>query len=250
MLPMTWTFVEDELGMQWESITSCCRMLFGLATSKTVAVTLETQFGSQVLLNTLGILCMLHPGNDLCNCCSGRSVLCKDSAALPSFVKRSLSNSVRAMQEMIQRQKDAVATLGIEFSVKHPLFALLVRHSEWILNHLVRNDSVDIREVTKELSQEPVSGSGQRDRQLLSRLLWLDHSNLEAIRRADAESEKDMTMRWGMADDCYAKDFGVACWHPREVQNIVSSPPPPPQATKYDLERTVRHHVSLQVSSE
>ena len=27
----------------------------------------------------------------------------------------------------------------IEFSIKHPLFALLVRHSEWILNHLVRN---------------------------------------------------------------------------------------------------------------
>ena len=49
-------------------------------------------------------------------------------------------NSVRAMKEMIQRQKDAVCTLGIVFSVKHLLFALLVRHSEWILNHLMRND--------------------------------------------------------------------------------------------------------------
>ena len=98
MLPVTWTFVEDELSMHWESITSCCRMLFGLATSKTVAVTLETQFGSQVLLNTLGILCMLHPGNDLCNCCSGRSALCKDSAALPSFVKRSLSKGVQGQE--------------------------------------------------------------------------------------------------------------------------------------------------------
>ena len=49
-------------------------------------------------------------------------------------------NSVRAMKEMIQRQKDAVCTLGIVFSVKHLLFALLVRQSEWILNHLVRND--------------------------------------------------------------------------------------------------------------
>ena len=39
-------------------------------------------------------------------------------------------NSVRAMKEMIQRQKDAVCALGIEFSIKHPLFALLVRHSE------------------------------------------------------------------------------------------------------------------------
>ena len=47
--------------------------------------------------------------------------------------------SVRTMKEMIQRQKDAVFTLGIEFSIKHPLFALLVRHSEWIVNHLVRN---------------------------------------------------------------------------------------------------------------
>ena len=46
-------------------------------------------------------------------------------------------NSVRAMNEMVQRQKDAVFSLGIEFSVKHSLFALLVRHSEWILNHLV-----------------------------------------------------------------------------------------------------------------
>ena len=44
------------------------------------------------------------------------------------------------MEEMIQRQKDAVFSLGIEFSIKHSLFALLVRHSEWVLNHLVRND--------------------------------------------------------------------------------------------------------------
>ena len=43
------------------------------------------------------------------------------------------------MNEMIQRQKDAVFTLGVEFSIKHPLFALLVRDTEWILNHLVRN---------------------------------------------------------------------------------------------------------------
>ena len=41
---------------------------------------------------------------------------------------------------MVQRQKDAVFSLGIEFSIKRRLFALLVRHSEWILNHLVRID--------------------------------------------------------------------------------------------------------------
>ena len=33
-------------------------------------------------------------------------------------------------------------SLGIEFSITHPLFALLVRHSEWNLNRLARNDSV------------------------------------------------------------------------------------------------------------
>ena len=49
-------------------------------------------------------------------------------------------NSVRAMKEMVQRQKDAVFSLGIESSIKHHLFVLLVRHSEWILNHVVRND--------------------------------------------------------------------------------------------------------------
>ena len=49
-------------------------------------------------------------------------------------------NFVRAMKEMIQRQKDAVFSMGIELPIKHPLFVLLVRHSEWILNHLVRND--------------------------------------------------------------------------------------------------------------
>ena len=44
------------------------------------------------------------------------------------------------MKETVQRQKDAVFTVGTEFSIKHPRFALLVRHSEWNLNHLVRND--------------------------------------------------------------------------------------------------------------
>ena len=48
-------------------------------------------------------------------------------------------NSVRTIKETVQRQKDPVFTLSIEFSIKHTLFALLVRHSEWILNHLVRN---------------------------------------------------------------------------------------------------------------
>ena len=40
------------------------------------------------------------------------------------------NNGVRTMKEMVQRQKDAVFSLGFEFSIKHLLFALLVRHSE------------------------------------------------------------------------------------------------------------------------
>ena len=45
-------------------------------------------------------------------------------------------NSVRTTKEMVQRQKDAVFSLGIEFSIDDSLFDLLVRHSEWILSHL------------------------------------------------------------------------------------------------------------------
>ena len=37
-------------------------------------------------------------------------------------------NSVRTMKEMVQRQKDAVVSLGIEFPITHLLFASLVRH--------------------------------------------------------------------------------------------------------------------------
>ena len=32
------------------------------------------------------------------------------------------ANCVRTMKEMVQRQKDAVFSLGIEFSIKHPSF--------------------------------------------------------------------------------------------------------------------------------
>ena len=96
----------DEPRTQWESISPCCRMLMGLETSKTVAATLEFQFGSKILLKNWGILCMLHPGNDLCNNSSGRSVLCKDSAATLSFVKRSLNDKYDGtMKGMVQRQE-------------------------------------------------------------------------------------------------------------------------------------------------
>ena len=82
-------------------------------------------------------------------------------------------NSVRAMKEMMQRQKDAVCTLGIVLSIKH-FFALLVRHSEWILNQLVRNDflvELDNR-VIKTFSYESHTGNpAPRSISLLNRIL-------------------------------------------------------------------------------
>ena len=83
-------------------------------------------------------------------------------------------NSVRAMKEMIQRQKDAVCTLGVVFSVKHPLFALLVRHSEWILNHLVRNDflvEVDNRVIKTSPYESHTGDPTPRSTSLLNRIL-------------------------------------------------------------------------------
>ena len=83
-------------------------------------------------------------------------------------------NSVRAMKEMIQRQKDAVCTLGIVFSIKHPLFALLVRHSEWILNHLVRIDflvELDNRVIKTSLYESHTGNLAPRSTSLLNRIL-------------------------------------------------------------------------------
>ena len=75
--------------MQWDSIISCCKMLIGLETSKAVAASVKLQFVSRILLKTLGIVCVLHLGNDLCNYSSGRSVLYDGSEATQSFSKRS-----------------------------------------------------------------------------------------------------------------------------------------------------------------
>ena len=83
-------------------------------------------------------------------------------------------NSVRAMKEMIQRQKDAVFSLGIEFSIKHPLFALLVRHSEWFLNHLVRNDflvELDNRVIKTSPYESHTGNPAPRSTSLLNRIL-------------------------------------------------------------------------------
>ena len=83
-------------------------------------------------------------------------------------------NSVRTLKEMVQRQKDAVFSLGIEFSIKHPLFALLERHSEWILNHLVRNDFVvelDNRVIKTSPCEDHTGNPAPRSTSLLNRIL-------------------------------------------------------------------------------
>ena len=83
-------------------------------------------------------------------------------------------NSFQAMKEMIQRQKDAVCTLGVVFCVKHPLIALLVRHSEWILNHLVRNDflvELDSRVMKTSPYESHTSNPTPKPTSLLNRIL-------------------------------------------------------------------------------
>ena len=85
-----------------------------------------------------------------------------------------LENSVRAMKGMIQRQKDAVCMLDFVFSVKHPLFALLVRHSEWILNHLVRIDllvELDNRVIKTSRNESHTGNPAPRSTSLLNRIL-------------------------------------------------------------------------------
>ena len=83
-------------------------------------------------------------------------------------------NSVRTLKKMVQRQKDAVFSLGIEFSIKHLVFALLVRHSEWILNHLVRNDfrvELDNRVIKTSPFESHTGNLAPRSTSLLNRIL-------------------------------------------------------------------------------
>ena len=49
-------------------------------------------------------------------------------------------SSARAFRKMIQRPNESVNALGITFTIKHSPLAQLVRHSEWILNHLVHTN--------------------------------------------------------------------------------------------------------------
>ena len=120
-------------------------------------------------------------------------------------------NSVRAMKEMIQRQKDAVCALGIVFSVKYPLFAMLVRHIWWILNHLVRNDfpvEVDNRVVKTSLDESHTGNRAPRSTSFLNRIL--------VGRRDDDDKQPRFQLAWflgliGGSDE-------VVALHPDGVQ--------------------------------
>ena len=78
------------------------------------------------------------------------------------------------MKEMVQRPKDAVFSLGIEFSIEHPLFALLVRHSEWIFESFARNDFVvelDNRVIKTSPYESHTGNPAPRSTSLLTRIL-------------------------------------------------------------------------------
>ena len=64
-------------------------------------------------------------------------------------------------------------SFGIEFSIKH-FFALLVRHSDWILNHLVRNGFVVVLDnrVIKASPYESHCGNPARAQLHISIVPW------------------------------------------------------------------------------
>ena len=83
-------------------------------------------------------------------------------------------NSVRAAKVMVQRQESQLTRWASRSFVKHPVFALIARHSEWILNDLVRNDFMveDDNRVIKTSPYENHTGnSAPRSTQLLTRIL-------------------------------------------------------------------------------
>ena len=70
--------------------------------------------------------------------------------------------------------------MRITFSFKHRAFALIVRHSEWMLNHLVRNDFMaeDDNRVIKSSRYESHTGNPvPRSTQLLNRILAGRHED-------------------------------------------------------------------------
>ena len=119
-------------------------------------------------------------------------------------------NSDRARKEMVQLQKDAVCSLGIEFSIKHPLFAVLVRHSEWILNQLVRNDflvELDNRVIKTSPYESHTGNPAPRSTSLLNRIL---------VGRRDDDKQPRFQQAWFLG--LIAGSDEVIALHPDGVQ--------------------------------
>ena len=115
------------------------------------------------------------------------------------------------MKEMVQRQKDAVVSLSIDFSIKHTLFALLVRHSEWILSHLVRNDfmvEVDNRVIKTSQNESHTGNPAPRSTSLLNRIL--------VGRRDDDDKQPRFQQAWFLG--LIAGSDEVIALHPDGVQ--------------------------------
>ena len=108
---------------------------------------------------------------------------------------------------MVQRQKDAVFSLGIEFPIKHPLFALLVRHSERILNHLVRNDFV-VELDNRVIKTSPYESHSGNPASLLNRI--------QVGRRDDDNEEPRFQQAWFLG--LIAGSDEVIALHPDGVQ--------------------------------
>ena len=114
------------------------------------------------------------------------------------------------MKEMVQRQKESVNALGIVFPIKQPLFALLVRHSEWILNHPVRNDFLVEVDVVKTSPHESHTGSpAPRSTPLLNRILLgrRDDGRQTTTCSASMVSGSDWRLR---RSDCFASRRSTA----------------------------------------
>ena len=145
-------------------------------------------------------------------------------------------NSVRAMKEMVQRQKDAVFSLGIEFSIKHPLFALLVRHSEWILNHLVRNNflvELNNRAIKTSPYESHTGNPAPRSTLFLNRIL--------VGRRDDDDKQPQFQQAWFLA--LIAGSDEVIALHPNKVQHLHSewraSPLDDPESNLRELQNAL-----------
>ena len=147
-----------------------------LETSKTVAVTLELQFGSRILMKML-VYCANAYLETICAITLLEDLSCARTAQQlwVSWNEAWVTGTTEPWKKWYSVRKMKISS-GVEFSIN----SILLRHSWWILNHLVHNDFVGTSELTKNLSQE---------------------------------LSKDMTMRWGMADDSYAKKkFGGLVW--------------------------------------